>query len=805
MIHLKSTKKYKCYESLLKKRYFLILCISFINFHTIAQTINITADINWPQWSGENRFRIARNGGTWSGWICDPAQCYSGNAGAYNVTGIAVATINAGGALASDGSYCRPFLLQMQDRWGDGWNGGGSVTIFANGINVGTWNAGGGSGQTITFSLPPAVLQTIEWGAEGPAVSSTATGCNNATLDIGSGAYRDIQLAANTYYNFSWTNNTATNGFEATVTAGGTGATSSFFNSNQTAWFSGTTAPTLRVRSLRNTCTWDINSAVLTYRHTEPNAAIISGGGTFCTTPVTLTASGGENGTFYWQNTTNNGTNTATASASQPVSTSGTYYFRSNNNGCWGNQGSTVVTIDPGPSASLTTSNTTICHGNSVTLGGNITATGAWTLTLDNGGGSTSGTGSGSWNIPVTPLATTTYSIASLSASGCPPTLSGSTTIALPTAGTTLAQNGDAATCIVNAGETIHFYHSSGRYIASVTAGASSLGSTTATAYVDVANFHVPACDDAAYQTAVMQRHWIITPTTNGTATVRLPYTNTELTNLSIQSSLSTNPNDLVTNQSSVVLSKYSGGTFPAAVNVDADPNNNCAVGGTTIHSNSGAGSNPVSGIASLYSDFGVPGFSEFWLHGMDIVSPLPVILSNFNGSCEDNETHITWETASEQNSDYFTLERSRDGYEWLMISTIPGAGTTNLTNTYTVVDNTSAGVYYRLKQTDYNGNSEYFGPIHITCNSEKNEVTIYPNPNSGTFNVTVHSSEKLGEATILVYDVSGKVIISREVNITSGINSVHFEGSNLMRGTYIVFISGKEKGEFTPVKLIIE
>src|SRR5690606_31196665 len=126
-------------------------------------------------------------------------------------------------------------------------------------------------------------------------------------------------------------------------------------------------------------------------------------------------------------------------------------------------QSDVSIPVNAANAATLTTSSTTICHGNSITLGGNVTASGAWTLTLNNGGGSTSGTGNGSWSISVTPTGTTTYSIASLSGSGCTPTLTGSTTITLPTAGTTLAQNGDAATCTVNSGETVHFYHSSGR------------------------------------------------------------------------------------------------------------------------------------------------------------------------------------------------------------------------------------------------------------------------------------------------------------------------------------------------------
>lgn len=201
-----------------------------------------------------------------------------------------------------------------------------------------------GQSEDYTLKVAPAIkLET------NPLLTNPVA-CNNATLRLGAGAYYDLTLNANTYYNFSWANNPATTGFTATILSGGAGATSSTFTTNQTNWYSGTTAPTLRVTSTRNACAWSTTSAVLTYRHSAPAATSVSGGGTFCATamPTTLTASGGAQGTIYWQNTTSNGTSTATASSSQNVSSAGTYYFRSSNNGCWGTQGFTEIKLgDP--------------------------------------------------------------------------------------------------------------------------------------------------------------------------------------------------------------------------------------------------------------------------------------------------------------------------------------------------------------------------------------------------------------------------------------------------------------------------
>lgn len=78
-----------------------------------------------------------------------------------------------------------------------------------------------------------------------------------------------------------------------------------------------------------------------------PDPTVVSGGGTFCGS-TTISATGGTNGTMYYQGTTSGGTSTTTASTSQTITASGTYYFRSrNNSGCWGKEGSVTIVINP--------------------------------------------------------------------------------------------------------------------------------------------------------------------------------------------------------------------------------------------------------------------------------------------------------------------------------------------------------------------------------------------------------------------------------------------------------------------------
>jgi hypothetical protein len=111
---------------------------------------------------------------------------------------------------------------------------------------------------------------------------------------------------------------------------------------------------------------WGPQGSVAVTINAVPAAVSVSGGTTTCGTSQTITASGGLGGTIYFQGTTSGGTSTAAPSISQSVSTSGTYYFRSQSaGGCWGTEGSTVVVVNPLPTAFSVTGTGSYCTGGS--------------------------------------------------------------------------------------------------------------------------------------------------------------------------------------------------------------------------------------------------------------------------------------------------------------------------------------------------------------------------------------------------------------------------------------------------------
>lgn len=107
----------------------------------------------------------------------------------------------------------------------------------------------------------------------------------------------------------------------------------------------------------------------------------------------------------------------------------------------------------------------------------------------------------------------------------------------------------------------------------------------------------------------------------------------------------------------------------------------------------------------------------------------LPVELTQFEATEYPHWNVVKWTTASEQNSDYFSLERSENGLNWREIATKEAAGNSNENIRYSHIDySLSPLVYYRLKQVDIDGKVEIYGPIVIHRNQDFKRVVKYIN-----------------------------------------------------------------------------
>jgi hypothetical protein len=108
--------------------------------------------------------------------------------------------------------------------------------------------------------------------------------------------------------------------------------------------------------------------------------------------------------------------------------------------------------------------------------------------------------------------------------------------------------------------------------------------------------------------------------------------------------------------------------------------------------------------------------YGEIEEYRVSIQSALPIELVSFEGINKGVNNILFWSTATEHNSNYFNMQKSRDGETWQTISTINGAGNSTVLIDYSIVDYKVEPIinYYRLQQYDFDGTYEIYGPIAI-------------------------------------------------------------------------------------------
>ncbi|MEA5402451.1 T9SS type A sorting domain-containing protein [Arcicella sp. DC2W] len=192
--------------------------------------------------------------------------------------------------------------------------------------------------------------------------------------------------------------------------------------------------------------------------------------------------------------------------------------------------------------------------------------------------------------------------------------------------------------------------------------------------------------------------------------------------------------------------------------------------------------------------------FDNFIIKNDFVVLPIELIF--FKAQHSGNQrVALTWATATEINSDFFVVERSRNAIDYTEISKINAAGSSSKTVNYQFVDeNPLFGTnYYRLKQVDKDKKEQIFRPQSVIISDENIPFGVFPNPtNASEFYVKV---EDVNEATLSFFDSRGSTINFEKINVTQ--TSIKIIPSSILpEGTY--FLKVKTLGDIKEHKLII-
>jgi predicted esterase len=166
----------------------------------------------------------------------------------------------------------------------------------------------------------------------------------------------------------------------------------------------------------------------------------------------------------------------------------------------------------------------------------------------------------------------------------------------------------------------------------------------------------------------------------------------------------------------------------------------------------------------------------------------LPVTWVYFRGQGNGASNLLQWETASEQNTSYFAVERSADGVSYATIGQVAAAGNSTLAKDYsfTDVNPPSGNAYYRLREMDADAQYKLSDVVLISGGNAKTIEQIYPNPVHDLLSVVLNNASK-GSGRIVVYDLAGRAMQEASIDKTQDIYSTSLNMKNLVPGLYLV------------------
>lgn len=203
---------------------------------------------------------------------------------------------------------------------------------------------------------------------------------------------------------------------------------------------------------------------------------------------------------------------------------------------------------------------------------------------------------------------------------------------------------------------------------------------------------------------------------------------------------------------------------------------------------------NSSAGIIAPGSYQNIPGGGyDAFIQVFTNAGTLPVHFISFQATASDHQKTVDcrWATASEVNNNYFEVERSDNGVDFAVIGKVGGAGTTSQVRKYTFADGcdacfaTSATVFYRVKQTDYDGTYTYSGIVPVSFSHSGGVTGVYPNPFSDM--LTIQEAQPVD---VRIYDLAGNKLADRQQH--SGTLDLNY----LVPGIYIIELHQKEKTE---------
>lgn len=172
----------------------------------------------------------------------------------------------------------------------------------------------------------------------------------------------------------------------------------------------------------------------------------------------------------------------------------------------------------------------------------------------------------------------------------------------------------------------------------------------------------------------------------------------------------------------------------------------------------------------------------DFCVQDLTVV---PVKISHYSSSCLKGIASISWTTTEAINSQSFIVEKSKDAKHFESIGLLNTAPESVHHYSFTDMQPNNGKTFYRLKQIDKDGATQYF-PV-LTAECSRNYASVYPNPVTDQLYIQLKSN--LLAKQIKIYNSAG-VLVKTIVNNLSQDGTIAIKTADLKKGIYLVYVS---------------
>jgi hypothetical protein len=164
----------------------------------------------------------------------------------------------------------------------------------------------------------------------------------------------------------------------------------------------------------------------------------------------------------------------------------------------------------------------------------------------------------------------------------------------------------------------------------------------------------------------------------------------------------------------------------------------------------------------------------------------LPMQFLSFDATCRQSKELVTWTTINERNGGHFTIERSSDNVNWIVLDLKQDVGAGGAENNYSFTDNNPVqNSFYRVVQHDADGGLQFSSVIRASCIST-NSFVYGPNPVVDKMLIVINS-DRTTSLMLRIFDSKGALVKTQSAAVAQGNNQVTVDMKVLAAGVYYV------------------